>query len=242
MTPTNAAIPSARHSGVTLIELIVSLTASSFLLVGVGSALYIAAQSTDPQLGGVQGTVDGSQMLFDLAAELEFAQSFSERTATSVTFTVADRNADAAPETIRYAWSGTAGDPLTRQYNGGTVINVVENVYDFNLDYRTKTVTTTETQTVTTQYVESMFSNFEGWPGITPTYNDFAVSSTNWCAEFFNADSLPGNTSKVTITRCQLKLKQDLGGNITVGIHRTVGGGNPQPANNPLGVVSSILA
>ena len=240
MTPTNAAIPSTRRNGVTLFELIISLTASSFLLVGIGSSLYIATQATDPQLGSVQGTVDGSQTLCDLAAELGFAQSFTERTATSVEFTVADRTGDTNPETIRYAWSGTLGDPLTRQFNGGAVIIMLENVYDFNLDYQIKTVTSTETQTVTNQYAETMFANFEGWSGITPTYNDFAVGSTNWCAEFFNAGSLPDNTSKVTITRCQLKLKQDLGGNITVGIHWTKGGGNHEPRANPIGTPVTV--
>ena len=41
----------------------------------------------------------------------------------------------AGPETIRYAWSGTPGDPLTRQYNGGTVLNVSDYVQFFSLDY-----------------------------------------------------------------------------------------------------------
>jgi hypothetical protein len=43
--------------------------------------------------------------------------------------TVPDRtDADALPETISYTWSGTAGAPLDRQYNGGTVASVLPSV------------------------------------------------------------------------------------------------------------------
>lgn len=70
----------------------------------------------------------------DLLADIQLAQSFSENTTTAVTFTVPDRNGDNNPETIRYAWSGNAGDPLTRQYNSGAVVTVAENVHTFHID------------------------------------------------------------------------------------------------------------
>ena len=61
------------------------------------------------------------QALVELLADLEFALAFSEKTDHALTFTVPDRDGDFISETIRYAWSGTPGDPLTRQYNGGAV-------------------------------------------------------------------------------------------------------------------------
>lgn len=76
----------------------------------------------------------------DLLADLERATGFTERTATSATFTVPDRNGDGRPETLRYAWSGTPGAPLTLQMNGGTIQNLATNVQQFQLTYRTRLV------------------------------------------------------------------------------------------------------
>ena len=61
--------------------------------------------------------------------ELNYALSFTERPVNVVEFTVADRDGDESPEFIRYAWSGTPGDPLTRQYNGGTIAELVRDVH-----------------------------------------------------------------------------------------------------------------
>ena len=52
-----------------------------------------------------------------------------------MTFTVADRTGDSAADTIRYAWSGVAGDPLTRQINAGTAVTVAANVQSLQLSY-----------------------------------------------------------------------------------------------------------
>ncbi len=71
----------------------------------------------------------------DVQAELQYAQSVTEQTVTAITVTVPDRDADSNPEEIRYAWSGTPGEPLTRQYNGGTAANAAEGVHDFSVDY-----------------------------------------------------------------------------------------------------------
>lgn len=225
------------HCGFSLVELVTSLAIISILMVAMGSAVVIATRGLPDPNSPFAQTVDAAQVVGQLANEVAYATTILKMSPTELQFVV-DRNG--TPITISYSWSGTPGDPLTRQYNGGAVINVLENVFDFNLDYQTKIVISTETTTVKIQYLESMFANFEGWSGITPTYNDFVVGPTNWCAEFFSASGLPANTSQVTITRCQLKLKQDQGGNITVGIHRTKGGGNPQPRLDPIGTSTTV--
>ncbi|MCH8314580.1 MAG: prepilin-type N-terminal cleavage/methylation domain-containing protein [Planctomycetes bacterium] len=227
-----------RHRcGFSLVELVTSLAIISILMVAMGSAVVIAARGLPDPNSPFAKKLDAAQAAGQLADEVAYATTILKMSPTELQFIV-DRNG--TPITISYSWTGTPGDPLTRQYNGGAVINVLEDVYDFNLDYHTKTVITTETQSVIEQIDESLFANFEGWSGITPTYNDFAVGPTNWCAEFFNAAGLPANTSTVTITRCLLKLKQDQGGNITVGIHRSKGGGNPVPNATPIGTPVTV--
>ncbi len=229
---------SNRHRcGFSLIELVTSLAIISILMVAMGSAVVIATRGMPDPTSPFAKKMDAAQVVGQLADEVAYATSILKMSPTELEFVV-DRNG--TPITISYSWSGTPGDPLTRQYNGGAVINVLEDVYDFNLDYQTKTVGSIKTLTVITQHAETVFANFDGWSGITPTYNDFAVGPTNWCAEFFNAASLPSDTSQITITRCQLKLKQDLGGNITVGIHKTKGGGNPEPRSTPTGTPVTV--
>jgi hypothetical protein len=69
--------------------------------------------------------------------------SFSERTANAVTFKVPDRTGDELPETIRYSWSGTAGDPLQIEYNGSAPATLVADVNQFDLSYSLRTMTGT---------------------------------------------------------------------------------------------------
>jgi len=131
--------PTGRTTGHTLVEVVVAIAITSILLVGMASALLIASRAANP-VGPTNTVLATSMAAHDILGELRFAIAFTERTATAVEFTVADRTGDEVPETIRYAWSGTAGDPLTRRYNGGTVANVVENVQEFQLDYDLRTV------------------------------------------------------------------------------------------------------
>lgn len=125
---------STSRAGYTLAELVVALLGASVLMVGLSSTLFIALQASDTSTTPTTATIDGNEALSELLSDMEFALSFSEQTATAITFSVPDRDGDSNPETIRYAWSGTPGDPLTRQYNGGTVATLVDNVHDFQHD------------------------------------------------------------------------------------------------------------
>jgi hypothetical protein len=90
----------------------------------------------------LKAMADGYHAADGLASELFAAQTITFRSATVVEFTVADRNVppDNIPETIRYAWSGIAGQPLTRQYNNGVAGAVLDNVYQFDLRYDTQSI------------------------------------------------------------------------------------------------------
>ncbi len=131
---------SSQQSGFTLVELVVSMTVTATLLAGLFLALTVSGQAMSPNVAS-NAIVDASGILADLTEELQLARAFSERTATTVAFTVADRDGDATDESIRYSWSGTPGDPLTRQYNNGPVREVLHEVTDFQLHYDIETVT-----------------------------------------------------------------------------------------------------
>jgi len=128
-----------RRSGYTLVELVVATIATGILLAGMTSAIFVAARAAGENLLP-SGAIQGSATVEDIVAELRLATSFTERSASSIEFTVADRDADETPETIRYEWSGTPGDPLKRTYNGGNTVVVLDNVHEFQLAYYVQTV------------------------------------------------------------------------------------------------------
>ena len=81
-----------------------------------------------------------AEVLDEVMTDIHYALDFSERQPNAVTFTVPDRNGDSLPETIRYAWSGISGDPLTYEQNGGPPATIAEDVQQFNLDYLERTM------------------------------------------------------------------------------------------------------
>jgi len=127
--------------GYTLLELIIGMATSVVLLGGLSSTLYISSRALNTESSVSRQSSIAAEVLGNMMADLQYARTFSERTDTAVTFTVPDRNDDRLPEHIRYAWSGTPGDPLTYQFNGGTIVNIATNVQAFNLSSLTRLIT-----------------------------------------------------------------------------------------------------
>ncbi len=117
----------------TLAELVVSMAVMSVLLVGLASAVLIASRSLPGPESRLEQSARTAAALDTIVEDLRLASWFLEHTDTATTFAVPDRNGDGRPERIRYAWSGTPGDPLTRQLNGGTVVNLLADVRQFSL-------------------------------------------------------------------------------------------------------------
>ena len=126
--------------GFTLIELLVSLSIMSALMGAMVLSISLAVRSIDDGSSPTGRISAASDALEEITTELGLALSFEERTAYAVSFTVPDRNEDGLRETIRYAWSGVAGDPVTREYNGGPSAAIAENVHHFDLSYLLKAV------------------------------------------------------------------------------------------------------
>src|SRR5690606_14293632 len=58
----------------------------------------------------------------------------------AIGFTVPDGNGNGSDDTIAYAWSGVAGAALTRQYNGGTAVTILDNVQSLQFTFAEVTV------------------------------------------------------------------------------------------------------
>lgn len=233
--------PSTASRGFTLIELVVSMSLVAVLLGGTASAIVLASRAIpaddDPLRAGLNAAYAAEQM----ADELLVAQSIVQRSPTLVEFTVADRDGDTAAETIRFEWSGTPGDPLTRQYNNGSLRSIAADVGELSLGFDTRIESTTTTSTVTSLSPEIDIASFDGWGGVTPS--GFGVSPTWWVAEYFQITP-PAEASTMNIVRVKLMMKMgtpDPGATVSVGIYKPLTPGEPIPQTTPIGTPAVVL-
>jgi Tfp pilus assembly protein FimT len=214
----------------TLAELLVSLAAASILLTGLASTVVVASRAlpADGQLTS-QVTLQ-SEVLDQLAADLQYARYVTERTAHTITFVVRDRNGDGSSERIRYAWSGTAGDPLTRQYNGGSAATVLENVQQFDLAYVTKSVVE-QYPGPPVEGPEVSLASFTSAANI----KEYKIESNKWLGQYFrpSTGAVPFSSLSWRVTRVRFVARREGGvdGWTLVQIR------TPKPDMTPSGVV-----
>ena len=130
-----------------------------------------------------------------ISSELTYALTVTELTANAITFTVADRDNDGVAETIRYAWSGTAGQPVTRKYKGGTACSVLDDAREFALAFDKRAVLQPTTYT---ESAETLLYNQTG--GLLNV--DFVIEANDWCGQYF-VPTLPNGTAYWTIMRAR---------------------------------------
>lgn len=183
-----------RTRGFTLIEMVTSLAILSILIVACGSILFMATRATNDTAVVAQGqAADAAAQVVD---DLNVATNFTQRTATAVTFTVPDRLNAGGPQTVKYAWTGVAGDPLLRQFNGGAATAVLAGVTKLNFDYDTRTVGTAGAPEA------AVFDHL----GTSGSLSNYAITNTKWAAQEF-APSVPSGAASYSITKVRVMLK-----------------------------------
>jgi len=187
-------------TGHTLVEMVAALAIVSILALGVGSAMLVASRAVDPD-NRPRATHAAAQAAARLIRELEFATAFTERTTHAVTFTVADRDGDAAEETIRYAWSGETGDPLTRALNGGTAVALLDDVRQCDLAYDLKSLTEQPDPT-RNESAEQPLAAHE----VAGEARNFAVQNDRWVGQYFDP-SLTAGALSWRVTRVLVKAR-----------------------------------
>lgn len=199
------------RSGMTLVELVVSLALVSILMAACGSMLMVAskAMSNDGSNVGSDAAVarSATDQVID---DLKVATAVTEQTATAVTMTVPDRDGDGSAETIRYSWTGTAGDPLLRAYNARAAAVVAANVRGLNFTYLTKK---TGKPDPVTGAEESIYAHATVTSGDIKTQT---LDGSKWTGQYFiPTDTLAqpnptlSSATKWTITRCQFMLQRN---------------------------------
>lgn len=216
---TTTARPNPRL-GHTLVELTISLAAASMLMVGMGSSVYLSLKASDVSTGSYSDSNDGGHALAQLNRELRLAIALNDAasSSTAVEFTVPDITGDAVNDVIRYAWSGTNGDPLQRTLNGGAPQTVVTNVYGLSLGYHTKSVTISGTATppVFQEFTEAKV----GPPAVTAI--DIAKPGGTTSGDLLIAavalDANPSLASLTAPTGWSVVAKEQFSNNVTFGV------------------------
>lgn len=212
--------------GASLVELVVSLMATSLLIMGLASALFLTVtalnRSTSPDADG-----QAKELTRRIADDLNVATALTERTATAITLTVPDRTGDGLPDTIRYSWSTVSGDPLLYQLNGGASRVLAGDVRKLNFTFLTRTLGSPPASEGSEQLLASQ----------DPTTNStYDIKSSAWIAEYF-VPVLPNNAVSWKVTRAEIFLATGTGpGNAFIEIRAT------DALNQPTGPVLASFA
>ncbi|OHB66543.1 MAG: hypothetical protein A2V70_05320 [Planctomycetes bacterium RBG_13_63_9] len=220
--------------GYTLAELAVSLGATSVLMVGLASTLYIAGRMMTPP-ASVQTVLDASKAAYDLTNELQYAVYISQRSSTMIQFAVADCDNDGETDVIRYEWSGTPGDPLERTFNHGSPTTVAEDVQDFNLTYNIREQT--EEITTLTESTEATLIEYAG----SVSLQGFVVTPINWIGQYFHpngfASPLPADTVGWKVTRVRFVARVEGTAVSEASVQLRPATGDHKPTSTVLGAV-----
>ena len=131
---------SSCRTGFTLIEAVLSVAITAVIGLSLTGVMVMAQKALASGSAEADQAHKADRAMQMILMDINLATSMPERTAHAITVVVPDRDGAGQSETIRYAWDGVAGDPLTRQYNGGTATTLAENVYQCNFTYLTKTL------------------------------------------------------------------------------------------------------
>ena len=194
--------PNTRQKGLTLVELVESVAITTVIMLAIGSSMLIATRALPDADVPANAAITASEAAEQIATELQYAVSINPDKigATMIEFTVADRNGNDIPERIRYQWSGTPGASLTRQYNDGSVVNILDKVRQFNLSYDLETISN-ETRPGN-ESGETLLIGYSSLENL----QDHPIKDAEWYGQYFRP-VLPSGTVSWKVTRVRFFAK-----------------------------------
>ncbi len=211
--------------GLTLIEVLVSMVISTIIMLAIGSSMIIAGRAMPQADCPANAVITTSKIAEQLGTEVGYAVAVNTYSDKVIEFTVADRDNNDVPETIRYEWSGVPGDPLTRQYNGGTTVNILDCVQEFNLTYELEMASEEIPQG--NESGEMLMVSYYG----IYDWKSYSIKDDKWYSQYF-APSLPADALSWKVTRvrfyarregnpfgeCRIQLQLPTSGNFPSGV------------------------
>jgi type II secretory pathway pseudopilin PulG len=192
---------SPRPNAFTLIETVLSLSIVGTIALATTSIVMLTSRAMPSASDADVANVNAREIASRIASELSSATSIAAVGTHSIIFSVPDRDGDDAQEVFRYRWSGTAGDPLMWEYNGGAAITVATNVTDFTL--AVDTVSSTQDTTGPDAWgPEQLIYEHVG-----STSSTVEIDGGNQVAQYVRP-TCPSGTTGWTPTRAVVKLRR----------------------------------
>jgi hypothetical protein len=215
----------------------------SIIMTSIGSVIVLASRALPAAPGASRSVAPAAAAAEQLVSELRFATGVLEAGERHIIFTVPDRSGNGQDETIAWEWAGPAR-PLTRTYNGGTPVVLLEALGDFGISYTRRLYRTTEVINAVVESSEVLLCGFNGWPGVSPALNSAQITGTAWASEKFVVDRItfPEDTISWRITRVSMRLRRSAStaAAVTIGIHPPSTSGGFLPALLPIGTPAVI--
>jgi hypothetical protein len=190
------------NHGLTVVELLISIAITSIIMLAIGSSMVIATRAMPDVNTPANTAITAGEIAEQLATELQYAISIKSYSANMIEFTVANRSGYQAPDIIRYEWSGTQDDPLTRKYNGASVVEVLDSVQEFNLSYDIEAIS--DEVMPGNESAETLLIGYHS----TQDLDDFQLLSYKWYGQYF-LPSLPLDAVSWKVTRIEFYAKVD---------------------------------
>lgn len=218
-----------RRRSYTLAELIVTAGATAVLVGGMASTIVLASRALPENNTALDSVVDASDVMIQITSDLMCANGVNAHTATAIEVTVVDRDNDGSDETIRYEWSGAAGDPLIRSYNGATAVVLLDDVHVFDLGYEYYSISVEEIGPPQ-ESGEVSLASYSSSIGL----SDGVIDSDDYYGEVFRP-TLPADALSWSITRVWIYARRDGATNGVIRVVLRGVDGSQLPTNTVLG-------
>jgi hypothetical protein len=216
-------------------------------VVTMSMAIGMTVAAVNLMVGGsvrLEGRLDGrnelSLAMMRVREELRLAETFTELSGNAVTITRAAAVAGDPADVIRYAWSGTLDDPLTRQVNDGSVLNLIPKCTGFQLAVDASEVIEGEEQT---WGPDNTVASFDQYPlGLLGSLLPASADNNEWKQIYFRAHR--SGATKCLITSVILPVARhwsSYSGNLLVSL-RPAPDGPPTVSSTVLGEVALPLS
>ncbi|MBX3422464.1 MAG: prepilin-type N-terminal cleavage/methylation domain-containing protein [Pirellulaceae bacterium] len=219
----------------TLLEMVIAMTVTSIVMVGMAATLSLAIQSAKPPTTATAAATTGDladRLLTDLAT----ANAFSVQSANDVQFSVPSRSGGAGLDTLRYQWTGPVQKQLLWSINSGIPQVLASDVDILRLNYFTRAMGPTVPAPIETG--ELLLFQDVTPPG---SPSSFTISLTDQCAQWFKPRLHPDAISW-SITRVEMIVRKssiNLGGQFMISIRQADPITNkPMPGPSTLGSIT----
>ncbi|MCP4172419.1 MAG: hypothetical protein GY758_16785 [Fuerstiella sp.] len=188
----------AQRDGFTLLELTVSVFASSMLMVGLGSAIFIATEAMSPS-ESQQAVLDIAVTSHLFADEVQSAVHVLDQSATAVEFACADRDNDGDPDRIRYEWNSNDGQIVRTEASSGILL---DGVNSFSITADLEGVSETLKGVVSESAESTVVSMTNaGWP------HSWNLGPNSPVGQYVSVDH-PDGTTLWSITEVRVRLRR----------------------------------